>query len=179
MLNDNELIDGVVSGSLKHQKLLYNKYKKILINYIKRKHGNLVLESEDIVSDVLIKIFMNINKYDFKKHTFKTWCLGILKNHIIDEWRKNRIDLIYYETTNNNTLISCTNDVEKEILSEYFLSLCKNASVTDIDHSFLELKYIHGFSYEEISAYTGISTTQLSNRVSYLKKKIKTKNPHY
>lgn len=178
MLHDDEIVAGVLSGSTKHQKDLYEKYKRVLINYIKKHHQNLIFESEDIVSDVLIKIFTNIEKFDAQKYVFKTWCLGILKNHIVDMWRKNKIDVTYYDTTYNVTL-SCVNDIENEILNEYFMSLCENASVTKNDHSYLELKYIHGYSYEDISAYTGISATQLSNRISYLKKKIKIKNPHY
>jgi len=178
MQNDNELIRGILSGSIEDQNQLYVKYRNTLNDYLTKKHQNLALESEDIVSDVLIKIFMNINDYDPQKYSFKTWCLGILKNHIIDIWRKKSVDLTYNDITHNSTL-SCVNDVEKEILSEHFLSLCENASVTEIDHSYLELKYIYGYSYEDISAFTEITSTQLSNRVSYLKKKIKTKNPHH
>lgn len=167
---DEKLIIGVKSGDLNDQKKLYSKYRRILTKYINKKCGN-ELNLEDIVSDVLIKVFMKINTFNSKKSNFLTWVLNITNNHIIDIWRKNSVEIVYDDTLFG--FFESNNTINIDDIDDDFNFICEVGNVSDDDAHYLQLKYLYGFSYDDISCYSGVSTTTISNRINYIRKKLK------
>ena len=88
IIEDILTIQNILNGDKLAENTLYNKYKSIVENYIKTKYSSSY--NEDNVSDIMIKIFANLAKFDSKKSKFSSWVLNITKNHMIDVWRTSK-----------------------------------------------------------------------------------------
>lgn len=200
--NDLELIEQIKTGSKKAEEALYNKYKQTITRYLRYKRYN-IFDLEDCVSEILIKIFTHINRYDSSKSAFSTWVITIINNHIINKSKvyANNVQTISY-TTSGSIQLNCTNSANTCFVStnsnydgttttigyssSYFISdlttinSIDNAStittissmVNDKDFEMLKLKYVDGYSYDDLSNIYSDSKDKISNRVNYLKSKI-------
>ena len=83
------LIQNILNGDQAAQEIFYNKYRKIIKNYLMCKYATQYFHNiDDWVSDVLIRVLYNLKKYNPEKSTFKTWVLAIAKNYLYDNLRK-------------------------------------------------------------------------------------------
>lgn len=185
-----------MKGSQEAQGILYKRYKKIITDYIGSKYS-LYYDIEDDVSEIMIKIFMGIDSYDNKKSKFKSWAFSIAKNHMIDKWRSNcgvtltsgdsivTLDgttsasvYITSDTTNfpeNQMTFTCTcgAGVKFENCSSInYLSTQLSAQ----DFMLLDMKYMQGYDYTEIGNEFNVTSSTISNRVNYIKSKLKKNN---
>jgi len=191
--NDLELIDQIKNGSKISEETLYNKYKGIITKYLKYKRYN-IFDLEDCVSEILVKIFTQIDKYDSSKSAFNTWVITITNYHIINKSKvyANNIQTISYSSseslqhnhTNSNyeygttTKISCSSSHYISDLTT--INSIDNAStittissmVNDKDFEMLKLKYVDGYSYSDLSNIYSDSKNKICNRVNYLKSKL-------
>jgi RNA polymerase sigma factor (sigma-70 family) len=200
--NDLELIDQIRSGSKKAEELLYSKYKRVITRYLRYKRYN-VFDLEDCVSEILIKIFTNINKYDSSKSAFSTWVITIINNHVINKSKvyANNIQTISYGTsgtiqlncsnsantcfvttnsnydgtttslTTNNTFYTSDLTTINSIDNSSTLTMI-SSMVDPKDFEMLKLKYVDGYSYDDLSTYYNDTKDRISNRVNYVKSKI-------
>lgn len=190
------LIQNVLNGNLTAQETLYNKYKKIIKNYIKNKYSK-HNDIDDDVSEILIKIFLNLNTFDSEKSKFYTWVCNIAKNHIINNWRNqpaftlsinnsgtsatNNSSVDWTNTTtsnaspfNTNYSCTCTNNTDFENCNTIsYLS----TQISPVDYCLLNMKYIHGYNYCEIGQEFNVTSSTISNRINYIKAKLKKNNP--
>ena len=186
-----------MEGNLEAEGILYEKYKKIITDFLGKKYS-LFNDIEDDVAEILIKIFMNLSTYDKTKSRFKSWVFNIAKNHIIDKWRSNGT----ISLTGSNT--TCTISTEDALLnncittSTAMIGNCgtftttncagiefENCSsinhisnqITPQDFTLLDMKYVQGYNYTEIGSEFNVSSSTISNRVNYIKTKLKKDNP--
>jgi RNA polymerase sigma-70 factor (ECF subfamily) len=197
---DTRLIQGILNGNPESEKIFYEKYKKIVEDYLRSKYGN--IDIEDDVSEIMIKVFTNLNKYIEEKSKLKSWIFTISKNHMIDKWRTSG------STINGNNTISYNIDSDNpsEEFNGTFHNTCSisddiqvynttNTCVVDVDtcKSFeisdtfnnittnlsacecilIDMKYIQGFTYSEIGNEFNLTSTTVSNKVNYIKSKLK------
>jgi len=115
---------------------------------------------------------------------------------MIDKWRSSNISNIieitdgyitsstnYYNTniSTNSGLVCC------EIYDYYNAPYCTyetnntlsyvTSQLSTTDCALLTMKYIYGYNYCEIGNELNISSTSVSNRVNYIKTKLKKNNP--
>jgi RNA polymerase sigma factor (sigma-70 family) len=83
---DTVLIQNILDGNQTAQETLYKRYRKIVKDFILSKYPT-YYDIDDDVSEVLIKVFMNIKEFQEHKSKFKSWVLSICKNYMIDKWR--------------------------------------------------------------------------------------------
>ena len=202
-LEDTILIQNILENDKKSEKLLYDKYKKILTDYLNKKYPQ-NSECDDDVSEILIKVFLSLDRFDSSKSKFKTWVFNIAKNFMIDKSRcsfkitnngnTNNIylyngndtitlnsseasfDTTVYNGIANDTTFTTSNDCD-------FMNFENSISVNYVsnqldscDFSFLNMHYGYGYSYSEIGAEFNVSSNTVSNRVSYIKDKLKKNN---
>lgn len=197
---DIQLIEGVLDNDTKSENELYDRYYTYIKNFLKKNY-TLYYDLEDEVSEILIKIFMGLNTYNPKKSSFSSWVCSIAKNHMVDKWRSN--DVSYVLTTNNsgNYITSSTSyvnesstDTSFEIYSDTTINVntsteCEFISNTEYetwntisyvvsdlstsDCTFLNMKYLYGYDYNEIGNEFNVSSNSVSNRVNYIKNKLK------
>jgi len=191
-------IKEVLIGNPQAQEELYNKYKVIVKNFLRSKYSS-YYDIEDDVSEIMIKIFLNLKTFDINKSKFKSWVFTITKNHMIDKWRNTAITLtgsntscvFSYSTTGLNTDDIITNNaINYNAESTYLTSTCaadfeyENCDSVDFisnqltpqDFTFLDMKYIQGYSYDEIGSEFNLTSTTVSNKVNYIKSKLKKNN---
>ncbi|MEW6042232.1 MAG: sigma-70 family RNA polymerase sigma factor [Elusimicrobiota bacterium] len=100
----------------------------------------------DLSHDVFVKLFSVIKKFDFKS-SFKTWLYKLTVNHVLNaiEKEKNRERILKENVDFNNTYDS----IEERMANN---SLVRNMlmSLTLEERAILILKFIVGFTYEEL-----------------------------
>ena len=198
---DIETIQNILSGSPQAQEILYEKYKKSVKNFLKNKYS-LYYDLDDDVSEIMIKVFMNLSTFDSTKSKFRSWVFSIAKNHMIDKWRGNTITLtgsntncVYSYSTNfsdvGSSYITSNNIANIEGGNTYTTTNCcagmefENCSsinyisdqLSPQDFTLLDMKYVQGYSYNEIGSEFNLSSNTISNKVNYIKTKLKKNNP--
>jgi RNA polymerase sigma-70 factor (ECF subfamily) len=134
---------------------LINRYESKLYNYIRRITNVSPEEAEDILQEVFIKAFKNLNDFD-PGLKFSSWIYRIAHNQVISNFRKRRARAENYSIELSENLIrTLANglDVEKEmdhkILKERTLDILKkmNKKYREV----LILRFLEEKSYIEIS----------------------------
>lgn len=193
IIEDTNLILSILDGDKKSEKILYDKYKKIVEDYIKSKYPN-NYNTDDDVSEILIKIFTSLPSYDFEKSKFKSWVFTITKNYMIDKSRHLDIlngtitldgldDNITFTnhlgdsgnitwTSENNNVITYTSSYATDFENCDVINHISN-HVESCDFTFLNMKYSQGYDYNEIGIEFNMTSNTVSNRVNYVKSKIK------
>lgn len=193
-----------MAGNQKAQKILYDKYKKIVKDFISKKYS-LYHDLDDDVSEIMIKVIMGINTFDNTKSKFKSWVFSITKNHMIDMWRCNTASFtsinsigsytisndcltlnnngcyvttdttlsINNSPTHNSFTTTCGTDIEFENCSSVnYIS----EQLSPKDFTLLDMKYVQGYDYGEIGKEFNVTSSTISNRVNYIKTKLKKNN---
>lgn len=191
---DTVLIQNILNGSQIAEEILYKKYKKCVRDFLIKNYSN-NLDLDDDVSEIMIKIFMNLSLFDSNKSKFKSWIFSIAKNYMIDKWRSNADTLIInldtlsstisvdnnssiswenYNYDNSTTNLYSTNNIDFENCSSInYIS----SQISPQDYTLLDMKYVQGYDYCEIGNEFNLTSTTISNRVNYIKTKIKINNP--
>jgi len=179
-----------LNGNQQAQEKLYKKYKKSIYNFLKNKYS-VYYDLEDDVSEILIKIFMNLESFDESKSKFKSWAFSITKNYMIDKWRSNTVNIV---SLTNGTILNgdFTNNVSCNINELYTTQsttnnyFCSNTAfetsnsinyistqLSPQDFTLLNMKYIHGYDYNEIGKEFNVTSSTISNKINYIKTKLK------
>ena len=187
---NKKFITKINEGNREAEKKLFDYTKSKIKEFLEIKYPNNNLE--DDTSDIVIKIFEKINKFDNKKSKYSTWITNVAKNHMIDKSRVYANNVFFVSTSTGNACmdsldVTCSNGTmitynltaNSDFLSSFenkddVLSLSNSISHTDL--SLLKMKYCSGYNYEEIGKEVDMDKTKVSNRVNYIKKKLKKGN---
>lgn len=196
-----KLIVETLNGNSSAESELYLIYRKKLDSFLLNKYGDRNDHSDD-VSEILIKIFENLKKYDETKSKFDTWVFMIAKNYMIDKSRKMKpiyvsfssntfncddtISSTYSRNNQDNGTFTTTNkgtlnmlEPESYLSSPYEIletsdSLNYISTTIGIENFLmLTMKYNDGYSYNEIAQEFSSNESKISNKVNYSKSKIK------
>lgn len=169
-------------------------------DFIRNKYSS-YNDIEDDISEIMIKVFTKLQTFDPEKSKFKSWVITIVKNHMVDKWRCNTITL----TSGASCTISITadNDLSNAAfftssntampLDESPISFTTNncgtvefdncssinyisTQLTPQDFTLLDMKYVQGYDYNEIGKEFNVTSSTISNRVNYIKTKLKKNN---
>ena len=113
---DEEIIVLYKNGNQEAFKNLINKYTSSLYNFSARMVNK--NDASDIVQEIFIKVWKNINRFDEQKASFKTWIFAIARNTITDFLRKKR-NVLFSEIEKNNN--EENNSFEENIPDEEIL----------------------------------------------------------
>lgn len=146
----------------------YIKTKKIIKSYFLKKF---YYYSEDDISDIILKIIDNYGKFDIKYGSYSNWVINISRNHMIDKFkRKSRI--IYTSENLPEDITSLKN--ETNIKYDYDVIYNEIATILSPDDiNMLHMKYVEGYDYREIGEKFNITSSTASNKVNYIKTKLK------
>ncbi|MFW5847574.1 MAG: sigma-70 family RNA polymerase sigma factor [bacterium] len=188
-----EIIKKVIDGDRKSTEKFYTQCKLKVKAYLKCNYKN-HNDVDDDTSEIIIKIYENLSKYNPKKSKFETWVKTIAKNYMIDKDRcSNKYFIISIDDfkINNDATTSYKitrsssdkkrtyleiptdepNQEEKYENKEIIFSL--TSSINSVDNNLLTMKYVQGYSYDDIAMEHRISSSTASNKVNYIKTKLK------
>lgn len=134
---------------------LIKRYETKLLSYILRISGVSHEEAEDILQNVFIKVYQNLNEFD-KSLKFSSWIYRITHNEVISNYRKNKVRPQSVEVELDNKILDkliSDLDIEREIDKQY---LRRNISevLIAMDKKYREvliLKFLEEKDYKEIS----------------------------
>lgn len=153
----------------KGMELLIDNYRGIITAIVRRHLGVLTNYEEECVDDVLMSIWDNIKSFDSSKNTFKNWICAISKYKAID-YKKKYLSKIEYV------------DMSEEIyyIDEELLKSEMEEEINDIlsylnesDRRLFKEHYLKGEPLEEIAIKNNTKVSNLYNRLSRGRKKIR------
>ncbi|QTD36912.1 RNA polymerase sigma-70 factor [Polaribacter batillariae] len=170
-MEDQELIDGIKNNNIKAFDVLFKKYYKLLVIYLKTVTKDIYL-AEDIVQQVFVNLWanrfnLNINK-SVKGYLYRI-CYNDYLNHYRKSKRQNRILENFKEEAIRNLLQEEDDVQESNIrklrqLIELLPPVCKKV---------LKLSKIQGLKYDEIAEKLGVSKKTVESHMGTAFKKIR------
>lgn len=147
----------LVDLTLKDQEYYYylmKRYESVLMNYIYRLSGLSKMDIQDILQDVFILAYQNLNDYN-NKFKFSSWIYRIAHNHTISVIRKNPkyFRNISWDEHGFEQFIQSDFNLEENLIKrtdyENLLSIINSLPLKY--REVLLLKYIEEKDYQEIS----------------------------
>jgi len=165
---------------------IVKKYEIPLMRYIRRITNINFEDAEDLLQEVFIKVYTNLNGFD-PNLKFSSWIYRIAHNEVISNFRKLKVrpEKINSEI-NENVLekIKSELNIEKEI-DQKILKVKLNQLINQLNIKYKEviiLKYLENKSYEEISDIIKKPTNTVGTLINRAKKQlnniIKNQNIH-
>lgn len=170
-LTDAEIMLKVAGYDSKALEQLYDRYAPILYTLIKK----IVTEketAEEILSDVFVLVWRQIDQFDFKTNNVYTWLVTLARNKAIDVVnRKNGKLLPEYDEDYEKEFIlpKLSPEIEPMELSQVMNKKERIekalASLTDAQKYVLELSYYGGMDQAEIAGKLNIPTVTVKSKL--------------
>lgn len=153
----------------KGMELLIDNYRGLITAVVRRYLGVLTNYEEECIDDVLMSVWNNIKSFDKSKNTFKNWICAVSKYKAIDYKKKyiskmEHVDLsqeIYYI---DQELLKSEMEEEINDLLSY---------LNESDRRLFKDHYLKGESLEEIAIKNNAKVSNLYNRLSRGRKRIR------
>jgi len=161
MIIDSECInktdEQIVVLTLKNQDYylcIMKRYEAKLLNYILKISNISREDGEDILQEVFIKAYQNLNDFDLN-FKFSNWIYSIAHNTTISAFRKKKVrpQTVSWEDEDLNNILESTLDVENTSLQKLtYKQILKIINRLPLKHKdVLILKFVEGKDYREIS----------------------------
>jgi len=172
-LSDLEIINMTIKDFNSYRYII-DRYEKRLLRYIQRVLYISKEDAEDILQEVFIKAYRNINGYD-SKYSFSSWIYRIAHNEAISFLRKQKRSI---ESSNDMDIFDTL--PSDESIEDNFLVELRKKEVRKIlkmlEPKYREpliLRYFEDMEYNEISDILHISIGNVSSLINRGKKKFK------
>jgi len=170
---DNELVLDSLRDQ-RHYAIIVERYNGKLSSYIRRISGLKTEDVEDVLQEVFIKAYYNLNS--FKQHLkFSSWIYRIAHNTTMSELRKRHVRPLYYYEEND--LISMVDAFyieshrEQQDFHEHVRTIIQKMDEKYKD--VLTLKFLEEKDYKEISDILKIPEGTVATRINRAKKKFR------
>lgn len=133
--------------------ILMERYQGKLFWYIKHLSYFEKEDIEDMLQEVFVKVYRNINDYD-PSLKFSSWIYRIARNHMIDQIRKKhaRPQTLSLEGTDLVHMLKQSGSIERDVIQKDCLDKVKSA-INELPLKYKEvliLRFLEGKDYEEI-----------------------------
>lgn len=170
-LSDSELMMRVKADDRAAFKVIYNRYKGMILSFITYQCKDKV-KAEELSQEVFLKVYRFRQQFDMTKK-FKNWIYQIARNQVIDSFRKkgesNFTEGEEVESFGDEKAVEFDNSLiaqsEREVLRD---------SINKLKDSHKEalLMWIDELSYEDMSNIAGKTPQAMKNLVNRAKVKI-------
>ena len=160
-------------------KTLWEYYFPRLLVYTRSFRALSDSEPEDIVSDILFKIFKNLHAYN-QVYSLSTWVYNIAKNYLIDLYRKNKRNAkpVSINEIDEQDIIDHRGhgNVDDKAIEKDAVEKCRQCikSLSGKEQRIIFLKYYEGLNSKEIALIEDMSHNTVRQRLmsirSYIKK---------
>ena len=159
--------------------LLVDRYKNKLLRYIKRMSNLNDDDAKDILQDIFLKVYLNLNAFD-SSLKFSSWLYSIARNQIISSYRKtkirpegniNHVDDVFLEKLASNTNIE--EHFDNKILTNKIIKTLN--SLKDKWREILILRFFEEKDYNEISEIIKKPSGTVASMLNKAKKEFKEK----
>lgn len=171
-MTETEIIQGCLKGNAKFQKLLYDKYTRVMMGVCLRYAAN-QHEAQDILQDGFVKVFQKLDTYS-GKGAFEGWMRRVFVNTALDQLRKKKEERFNIDIDSVEYQLEATGSVLEKIAAEDLLKVIQQIPVGY--RTIFNLYAIEGYSHKEIAEELGItvntSKSQYSRAKGYLRQRV-------
>ena len=148
---------------------IYNETKLIIRKYLNKNYPK---SSDDDISEIIYKILKKYNSYNKEKGSYSNWVISIARNYMIDLYRKN-VDTNYQYIYSDDMIESI--GMFDESTLPYETELIFNGISSTINNDLINMLKMKcdGYNYKEIGERFNITSSTVSNKINYMKHKIK------
>lgn len=167
-MNDKLIIKYIKKCNSKGIEMLIDNYNGLLTSVIRKHISPINNYEEECISDVLLAIWDNIERFNEKENSFKNWICAIARYKAIDYKRKyiskisEELDQEFSYIDENLYKLELEEDIE-ELLN----------SLNHKDRELFRRYYIDGDKLEEIAVENNTNVSNLHSRLSRGRKKIR------
>ncbi|MFP4478985.1 MAG: RNA polymerase sigma factor [Candidatus Izemoplasmatales bacterium] len=174
-MDDALIIKKILAGDKNVYALLMDKYYKELFKYIYNITNNYET-TEDLLQEIFLKVYNQLNKFNPDKASFRTWIYRISHHHTINYLKKksNQMNLYTYEY--DDTINEASEDVEENAIKDKQITSIQIAMEKVLKPKHFEIMSLHYFSNltpKEISETTGIPLKTVYKAIDSSIEKIK------
>lgn len=150
---DEEIVE-LVPRHKEYFSVLIHRYEGKLTRYVRRIGGGTKEAVEDVVQNIFIKVYVNINSFR-KGQKFSSWLYGIAHNECIDYWRKNKkhANISLDENTELASVLATDENIEEDLFrkeeQEHMRKILDQLPLKF--REVLVLRYLEDKDYQEIS----------------------------
>lgn len=153
-LSDEELVV-LALKSQDNFALIINRYKGKLYNYIRRITNVRDEDAEDLLQDVFLKVYLNLNDFDTDLK-FSSWIYAIAHNQVISQHRKISVRAEGHSTNledESARKLASNINIEKEVDNIYLKDNVNKVldALPEKYRDILVLKFLEEKNYQEIS----------------------------
>ncbi|MBT4120979.1 MAG: RNA polymerase sigma factor [Candidatus Magasanikbacteria bacterium] len=149
-------------------------YEDKLIRFIRRISGANIQDAEDVLQEVFIKVYKNLNSYD-NNLKFSSWIYRITRNYVISEFRKKKSRgeafLVDEEWGTFVSELNIEKELDKKINREVLLKVIDNIDIKY--REVLILKFLEERDYKEISDILKKPAGTVGTLINRAKKKLR------
>ncbi|MEI6041955.1 MAG: RNA polymerase sigma factor [bacterium] len=180
---DGELVELLIASKHGAMSVLIDRYQAPLSRYLKRIGVYKDEDMEDLLQDVFIKIYKNINSFN-KDLSFSSWIYRISHNEAISFFRHNKArpegnmiddsEEIIFRIEDEN--IDLVQEIDEKINSKLL-----GKAILEIDQKYrdvLVLRYFEDRDYENISDILQIPTGSVATLIRRAKQRLGVKLKH-
>lgn len=134
------------------QERIYIEFKDRVARYVRGKVGN-EHDSEDVVSDVFVKVFNGLSDFDENKASLSTWIFTITRNAVIDYFRASKRLCELPEE------LCSEDDTERNMINTEMLERLASAlgRLSERERDIIVLHYYSGRTLKDIAQIMSIS----------------------
>jgi len=153
-MTDSQLVKLTLENQ-EYFRCIVERYEEKLLRYVLRISSVSLEDTEDILQDVFISAYRNLNGFDVKLK-FSSWIYRITHNRVISDWRKAKNSPIIFK--NEDSLELFNNIVSEDNVFKQLVDNDNKIAVNEILNKLkkeykivLVLKFLEDKSYLEIS----------------------------
>jgi len=149
-LEIQRLVVACQNGETKSFGKIYDSYINAVYRYVYYRVNQ--EDVEDVVEDVFVRVWENIDKYVPGEHPFSSWLFRIAHNLVVDHYRKTRKHISLRENLPKHVIQS--DDDPADWASTKLNQAFVREALVELKESYqqiLVLKYLSGFSNKEIA----------------------------
>jgi len=164
LYNEEELVLLLKQQSREAFNYLYRQYGAVLFGVINKVVYDEHI-AEDVLQDVFVKIWTNINQYDAGKGRLYTWMINIARNASIDKLR-SKGEIMKGKIQTGETVV---NNLERGMKTEQAtdtIGLRKMVAALKPEYeTIINLAYFKGYTLDEISKALGLPLGTVKTRM--------------
>jgi len=148
---------------------LYARYSQRLLGFFMKMFKGDLPKSQDFLQDLFIKIYEKRHQFKTSKK-FYTWAFTIASNMCKTEFRKAPLESIDNHPEVTAKFTQDTDEVDRK----YIQNRLKNEiqTLTDEHRTVFILRYVEGFSLQDIAEITETNLGTIKSRLFYATKKL-------
>lgn len=155
-MNDAILINDILNGELNRFEDIMDKYHDELFKYVYNMSSN-VQDTEDLLQEIFMKVYNNLNNYDSTRAGFRTWLYRIATNHVKNYFKSSYYRQKLMSTPYDDSLSRFESDAEQVTIRDKDIDKILKVMRNILKPKHLKIMMLHYFSQLTVNEISEIA----------------------